>query len=52
MVGIHENQASWIYWDEYIQYLIDKNKTIQKIREKLKKERAKRLNKNTKKSLG
>jgi len=30
MVGIHENQASWTYWDDFIQYLIDKNKTVQK----------------------
>ncbi|NVM37175.1 MAG: hypothetical protein HWN81_16375 [Candidatus Lokiarchaeota archaeon] len=43
MVGIHENQVSWTYWDEYIQYLIDKNKTVQKIREKLKKERSYKL---------
>ncbi|MEE9377778.1 MAG: hypothetical protein V3V33_07045 [Candidatus Lokiarchaeia archaeon] len=48
MVGIHENHASWIYWDEYVQYLIDKNKTVQKIREKLKKERVVKLYKNPK----
>ena len=43
MVGIHENQASWTYWDEYIQYLIDRNKTVQKIRDKLKKGRSSKL---------
>lgn len=43
MVGIHEEYSTWIYWDENIQYLIDKNKTVQKIRDKLKKERSNKL---------
>ena len=43
MVGIHENHASWTFCDEYIQYLIDKNKTVQKIRDKLKKGRSSKL---------
>lgn len=51
MVGIHEVHSPWIYWDEYIQYLIDRNKIVQKIRDKLKKERARKLNKNPKNRL-
>lgn len=43
MVGIQENHAPWTYWDEYVQYLIDKNKTVQQIRENLKKERSRKL---------
>ena len=42
MPGIHENHASWIYWDEFNQFLIDRNKTVQKIREKLKNIRGKK----------
>jgi len=42
MVGIHEEYLTWTYWDENNQYLIDKNKTVQKIREKLKKLRPKK----------
>jgi len=48
MVGIQENHASWTYWNEHIQYLIDRNENVQKIREKLRKKRVKRLYKNTK----
>ncbi|MEE9378777.1 MAG: hypothetical protein V3V33_12165 [Candidatus Lokiarchaeia archaeon] len=43
MVGIHEEYSPWTFWDDYIQYLIDRNKTVQKIREKLKKGRSSKL---------
>lgn len=46
MVGIHESNVSWVYWDEYVQYLINKNKTIQRIRDNLKRQRAKRKRNN------
>ena len=49
MVGIHEEYSPWIYWDEYIQYLINKNKNIQQIRANLKKERSRKIKKNTRK---
>jgi len=47
MVGTQQD-SPLLFWDKRIEYLIEKNKSIQKIRDKLTKERAKFINRKRK----
>jgi len=47
MVGTQQD-SPLLFWDKRIEYLIEKNKSVQKIRNELVKERAKYLNKKRK----